>query len=66
MSPKLWNPRAQTCQKCGELKPIKDKKTKTVDPYKKLCQKFGWEIMNELAEKQPVCKILPEKHRKKK
>lgn len=60
---RIWNPRAKKCSQCPDLKPIKDKLTKTVDPTKKECTRFGWLIPNELASKQAVCTI--EKRRKR-
>jgi hypothetical protein len=54
---KLWNPKARHCSSCSDLKKIQDKKTKTIDQQKKYCERFGWEIPNELAEKQALCKI---------
>jgi len=57
--PKPWNPRARSCSKCPELKPIKDKISKTIDQQKKECEQWQWEIPNELAEKQAVCRMLP-------
>lgn len=62
---KLWNPKARNCASCSELKTIKDRKTGTVDFEKKFCEKFNWEITNELAKKQAVCKIKKEKRRRK-
>jgi hypothetical protein len=61
---KMWNPKVSSCSKCSYLKPIKDRKTKHVDWEKKLCEKFGWEIMNNLAEKQVICRIEKPKRRK--
>jgi len=54
---RIWNPKAKKCSLCRELKPIKDKASNSVDPNKKLCEKFGWEIPNELAAKTAVCRI---------
>jgi hypothetical protein len=54
---RLWNPKARKCSSCSDLKLIKDKQTKTVDPNKSFCQRFGWEISNELAAKTAVCRI---------
>jgi hypothetical protein len=56
MKERAWNPKARKCSQCGFLKPIKDKQTKTVDPNKKLCDKWSWEIANDLAERQAVCR----------
>ena len=69
---KFWNPKVSSCSHCPEFKPIiTDKQTKTVDPHKKLCQKFSWEIESSedpkkpaLAEKQAICKITREKRRR--
>jgi len=61
----LWNPKAKKCASCPELKPIKDKQ-KNVDPHKKLCEKWKWEIDNDLAQKQAVCRIEKPKRRKRK
>lgn len=63
---RLWQPKARKCSQCRELKPIKDKGSKAADPNKKLCEKFGWEITNELAAKQAVCRIEVSKPRRKK
>ncbi len=54
---KLWNPKASSCSECTELKKIQDKKTKTIDAQKKYCEKWQWEIPNELAQKQALCTI---------
>lgn len=61
---RLWNPKARKCSSCSDLKPIKDKQTKTVDPNKNFCQRFGWEISNDLADKQAVCKIETRRKRR--
>lgn len=63
---KLWNPRAKNCWSCSELKPIRDKKSGSVDFEKKLCEKFGWEITNDLAKRQAVCRIRKEGRRLRK
>jgi hypothetical protein len=60
---KFWNPHASSCSRCPELKPIKDK-AGNVDFEKKKCEIFGWEIHNDLAAKQAVCKITREKRRR--
>ncbi len=66
MNQKLWNPKAKKCENCPDLKKIQDKKTKFVDDQKKFCERFSWEIPNELAAKQALCKIdKPKKRRKK-
>lgn len=62
---RIWQPKARKCSQCRELKPIKDKITKAVDPNKKDCIRFGWEIPNELAAKQALCRIEKAKKRRK-
>lgn len=62
---KLWNPKASSCSKCPQLKPLKDEKSGTVDPMKKFCDKWKWLIMNGLAEKQAVCMIKKDKKRRR-
>jgi hypothetical protein len=77
MSPKIWQPTATKCSECKELEliPINKKekaKEGNIDLEKKLCDKFGWEIMNNVAGQFAACKIeqtrksVPRPRRKKK
>jgi len=62
---KLWNPKVSSCSECPNLKPLKDKKSGTVDPLKDLCEKFNWEIDRELGKKQAICKVSKTEQRRK-
>lgn len=53
---KPWNPKVKKCSECTLLEPIKDKKTGSVDTFKKFCSQWNWEIDSELAAKQAVCR----------
>jgi len=61
---RTWNQKARKCSQCPQLKPLKDKKTGNVDFEKKLCEKFGWEIANDLAQRTAVCRIETGKRRR--
>jgi hypothetical protein len=61
MLKKEWfNPKARVCWECPTLEAIKDKQTGSVDQGKKFCPRFGWLIVNKLAQSQAVCRVSRE------